>query len=174
MPILRFAGKAPYRRRPVNSALGFRMRRTALIAAVLAVNTAQSASHVLPRDIADVRWNVSSTVFGNFACQGQRDMAILGVSERTGYVVMVQRARKGTKPTYLTFATRGRDPGNLRLAIEDLDFESNEDIKRELEATAPGLRPSKTCKGLSLGDGESDSHHIYWDRQRKTFMSWSL
>ena len=131
------------------------MHRLAALVAVSALNSAHSAPQALPQDIADVRWNVSSTVFGDFACRGQKDMALLGVSERSGFVVMVQPARKRAKPSYLVFATRGRDSKNLRLTIEDLDFQSNEDFKREVEASAPGLQPSKTCKGLSLGDGET-------------------
>jgi hypothetical protein len=35
----------------------------------------------LPTEINDVRWNESSTVFGDFTCQGRKDIAMYGTSE---------------------------------------------------------------------------------------------
>ena len=101
-------------------------------------------------------------------------MALYGTSERSGFVVMIQPSSKGAKPSYLVFATRGREPKNIRLAAESLDFTNDVEFKQEVIAVAPGLRPSKTCQGLALGDGETDAHHIYWNRDKKAFESWSL
>ena len=134
----------------------------------------RSIPEPLPVEIADVRWNVSSTVFGDFTCRGQQDMAMYGTSDTSGFVVMIQPAPKRAKPSYMIFATRGRDPKSLRLKVESLDFDRDHDFKKELEEAAPGLVPSKSCKGLSFGNGETDSHHIYWHRARKVFSSWSL
>ncbi len=128
----------------------------------------------LPKEINDVRWNVSSTVFGDFTCQGRKDIAMYGISEKSGFVVMIQSAQKNTKPSYLVFSTRDRDPKNLRLIVESLDFGNDAAFKEELKYSAPDLQPSKTCKGLGLGDGETDAQHIYWNRSRKRFESWSL
>jgi hypothetical protein len=122
---------------------------------------------------ADVRWNVSSTVFGDFTCRGQNDMAMFGTSERSGFVVMIQPARKGARTDYLLFAARGRDSKNMHLKIESLDFDGNAGFKNEVSSVPPDLVPSRTCKGLSLGDGETDSHHIYWNRAKRVFQSWS-
>lgn len=101
-------------------------------------------------------------------------MAMHGTSDKSGFVVMIQPARRGAKASYLVFATRGREPKNLQLKIESLDFDNDREFKKEIAVAAPGLVPSKTCKGLSLGDGETDSHHIFWNRQKKTLQSWSL
>ena len=149
-----------------------RFAATAFISVFAAL--AHATPQPLPKEIADVRWSVSSTVFGNFSCGGQRDMAIYGTSERSGFVVMIQPSRKGTKPSYLIFATRGREPKNISLSVESLDFDDDIAFKQEVSAAAPGLRPSKTCKGLALGDVETDAHHIYWNRGKKAFQSWSL
>lgn len=144
-------------------------------AALVATSVVCAHAHTtLPREISDVSWNARSTVFGNFTCRGQQDLARFGVSEKSGFVVMVQPARKGAKPSYLVFATRGRDPKNLRLEVESLDFADDEAFKQEIKAAAPGLQPSRTCKGLSFGDGETDAHHIFWDRRQRVFHSWSL
>ena len=145
-----------------------------LLATSAACAVAQASPQPLPAEIADVRWNVSSTVFGDFTCRGKNDMAMHGASDKSGFVVMIQPARKRAKASYLVFATRGRDPKNLQLKIESLDFDNDKEFKKEVAGAAPGLVPSKTCKGLSLGDGETDSHHIFWNRGKKTFQSWSL
>lgn len=146
----------------------------ALLATSAGHVVAQALPQPLPARIADVRWNAGSTVFGDFTCQGQQDMAMYGTSESSGFVVMIRPAAKNAKPSYMIFATRGRDPKSLQLKVESLDFDRDQDFKKELEAAAPGLVSSKSCKGLSFGDGETDSHHIYWHREEKAFRSWSL
>jgi len=143
-----------------------------LLSAFVVLSNATPQS--LPKEIDDVRWNVSSTVFGDFACRGHRDTALYGTSEKSGFVVMIQPSDKGAKTSYLVFATRNREPKNIRLTVESLDFSNDVAFNREVAALAPGLQPSKTCNGLALGDGETDAHHIYWNRAKKAFQSWSL
>jgi hypothetical protein len=38
----------------------------------------------------------------------------------------------------------------------------------------PGFQQSKTCKGLNLSDGETDSAHIYWNHKALRFGEWQL
>ena len=149
-----------------------RFAATVLISAFSAL--AHATPQPLPNEISDVRWSVSSTVFGDFTCRRQRDMALYGTSEKSGFVVMIQPSRKGAKPNYLVFPTRGRESKNIRLTVETLDFNDDVAFKQEVIAAAPGLQPSKTCQGLALGDGETDANHIYWNRAKKVFQSWSL
>jgi hypothetical protein len=149
-----------------------RLATAALVSAIGAL--AHATPQPLPTEIVDVRWIVGSTVFGDFTCRGLRDMARFGTSKRSGFVVMVQPSHKKAKPSYLVFATRGRKPQNIRLAVESLDFNDDAAFKQEVAESAPGLRPSTTCQGLSLGDGETDAHHIYWNTGKKAFESWSL
>ena len=151
------------------------MHRLAVAVLILAFTALGYAMpQPLPKELADVRWSVNSTVFGDFTCRGQRDMALYGTSESSGFVVMIQPSRKGAKPSYLVFATRGREPKNVRLAAEGLDFADDVAFKKEVTFVAPGLQSSKTCQGLTLGDGETDAHHIYWNRDKKAFQAWSL
>jgi hypothetical protein len=149
-------------------------RFSAAVLTLVFAALAHAAPHPLPKEIADVHWRVSSTVFGDFSCRGQRDMAVFGTSEKSGFVVMIQPSRKGAKPSYLIFATRSREPKDVRLAVESLDFNDDVAFREEVSAVAPDLRPSKTCQGLALGDGETDANHIYWNRGKRAFESWSL
>lgn len=59
------------------------------------------------------------------------------------------------------------------LSKEDLDFEVAE-LESEVGELPEGLQPSKTCFGLNLSDGKTDSAHIFWDRKTGRLESWSL
>ena len=146
------------------------------IATLCALGCAKAQTTVpsLPNEIGDVRWNASSTVYGDFVCEGQHDMALFGESDKSGFVVMLRPAHKEEKTSYLVFPTRGRDPKNLRLTVESLDFADNKAFVQEIKSIAPSLQDSKTCKGIALGDGETDANHIYWNRGEKVFQWWSL
>ena len=146
----------------------------AMVVALPGLLEAHAAPQRLPAEFSDVRWHVGSTVFGDFTCRGRQDMAIFGVSEKSGFVVVVHPNGKTGKPSYASFATRGRDPLNMRLTVESLELSTDEASKGEQEYLPPDLTPSKTCKGLALGDGETDSHHIYWSRSKRALRSWSL
>jgi hypothetical protein len=66
-----------------------------------------------------------------------------------------------------------RDPATTTLAAESLDLDLDR-LRVEIGIVPPGLRPSKTCKGLNLSDGKVDSAHIYWNHEAARFAAWSL
>lgn len=57
-----------------------------------------------------------------------------------------------------------------RLEIEDMDY----DLIEAFGENPEGFRQSKTCKGLSLMDGECDSMHIFWNHDTKHIDWWRL
>ena len=146
----------------------------ALLLVSLAAARVQAAPQPLPDEVSDVQWHVATTIFGDFTCRGLQDVAMFGVSEKSGFVVVVQPRGKASKASYLSFASRGRDPANMRLTAESLDLSNDEESKRQQEYLPRDLKASKTCKGLAFGDGETDSHHIYWSRDKKVLRAWSL
>jgi len=65
---------------------------------------------------------------------------------------------------------RRRHAETAELTVEDLDYDPKQDIGYELD----GFHTSKSCKGLNLGDGFTDSAHIYWNRKAHRFEDWTL
>ena len=108
-------------------------------------------------------------VKGDFTCQGRLQPAILGVDE-VDIVIAVFINGLGVKPEMLRYSARVRRAETAKLKTEGLDF----DPQRELGQALPGMRRSKTCRGLNLSDGDSDSAHIYWNHDAREFNEWSL
>jgi hypothetical protein len=70
----------------------------------------------------------------------------------------------------LRYSAKARDPKTAELTVEGLDYDPNQDIGYELE----GFQRSKSCKGLNLADGLTDSAHIYWNLKAHRFDDWTL
>ena len=118
--------------------------------------------------IAGVAWQRPSVVSGNFSCHGRKEQAILGVSA-SEIVVAVFVNGLGSRPDLLRYSGNARNPKTAELKIEDLDYDPKEEIGSELD----GFRRSKSCKGLNLSDGETDSAHIYWNHKSQRFADWT-
>jgi hypothetical protein len=71
------------------------------------------------------------------------------------------------RPEILRYSAKAR---RAELTVEDLDYDPKQDIGYELD----GFQRSKSCKGLNLGDGFTDSAHIYWNRKSHRFEDWTL
>jgi hypothetical protein len=152
------------------------MRRlvlSVLMASFWAYAEASTSSPML-EEITGVRWNVTSTVFGDFTCSGKKDIAMYGTSEKSGYVVMIQPAKKGAKPSYLVFPDQRPDPSSIEFIVESLDVARDKALQKELRFAAPTFRSSKKCKGLLFRVGDTDAKHIFWDRRARAFKWWSL
>lgn len=117
--------------------------------------------------VPGVHWRAESVIVGNFSCRDRTETAILGTSE-SEIVVAVFLDGLNRKPKILRYSTKVRNAAFATLEIESLDF----DREKELGYALPGFRRSKTCKGLNLSDGRSDSAHIYWNYESRRFDDW--
>ncbi|HEY0857885.1 MAG TPA: hypothetical protein VGE16_12550 [Albitalea sp.] len=110
-------------------------------------------------------------VTGDFSCRGRHEYALLGTS--TSEVAVVVFAAEQAAPIgVLRFALANRGPASTVLSREDLDF-APADFERDVGPVPEGLLPSRTCLGLSVGDGRGAATHIYWNRHAKRFATWT-
>jgi len=119
--------------------------------------------------VTAVTWRRDSALAGNFTCAGRTEQAILGVS-KTEIVIAVFAHGLGMRPEVLRYSTESRNPTTVKLGSESLDY----DPKQEIGYSPDGFRRSRTCKGLNLSDGETDSAHIYWNEKLHRFDDWTL
>lgn len=138
----------------------------AVLAQENAVQTA--AARFLP----GTNWKANSVITGDFTCRGRQEFAILGTSKRHLVVAIFAETLK-KPPEVLRFSATARDPTTSELTIEDGDFDL-EEFQNVVGYIPDGMRPSKTCKGLNLSDGNVDSAHIYWNHDAKQFSDWVL
>jgi hypothetical protein len=119
--------------------------------------------------VPGVAWQRRSIVSGNFSCHGRAEQAILGVSS-SEIVIAVFVKGLDSRPEVLRYSGKARNPKTAELKIEDLDYDPKEMIGSDLD----GFRRSKSCKGLNLSDGDTDSAHIYWNHKSQQFEDWTL
>ncbi|HUI54152.1 MAG TPA: hypothetical protein VLY04_04225 [Bryobacteraceae bacterium] len=119
--------------------------------------------------VPGITWQARSVVSGNFTCRGRKEQAILGVSA-SEILVAVFVTGTNAPPELLRYSAKARNPKTAELAVEDLDYDPKQDIGYEPD----GFQRSKSCKGLNLGDGLTDSAHIYWNRKSHRFEDWTL
>ena len=119
------------------------------------------------RYVPGVSWRADSVVSGDFSCRSRAEQAILGTN-RTELVVAVFLNGTNRRPQVLRYSAKVRNPSSTTLEAEDLDYDPKEDVGYVL----PGFRRSKTCKGLKLNDGRTDSPHIYWNHNSHRFEDW--
>ena len=130
--------------------------------------TLKAAAKFMP----EVHWKTGSALMGDFACHRQIDHALVGV-DATNIIVAVFLGTLSKPPQVLRFSKTARSPETAKLTLEDGDFDPKQ-FERELGYLPDGMRPSKTCKGLALSDGEVDAAHIYWNHNAKVFSAWVL
>lgn len=133
---------------------------------------ADSVPAAAKRFFPGIKWKPASVVVGDFSCQGRIEQAILGTT-KTEIVVAVFIGSLARAPKLLRFSAASRDPATSELTIEDGDFDPAQ-FEREIGYIPDGMRPSKTCKGLNLSDGNVDAAHIYWNHNDKQFTAWVL
>ena len=139
------------------------------IAQVLLAQAPASVERAATKYVAGVAWRRHSIVSGNFTCQGRKEQAILGVS-KSEIVIAVFVNGFDARPEVLRYSGKARNPKTAKLEIEDLDYDPKEMIGGDLD----GFRRSKSCKGLNLSDGGTDSAHIYWSHKSRRFEDWTL
>lgn len=119
--------------------------------------------------VAKVAWRRDSALAGNFTCSGRWEQAILGVS-KTEIVITIFVHGLNMRPEVLRYSAGNRNPMTVKLETESLDYEP----KEALGYHPDGFRRSRSCKGLSLSDGETDSAHIFWNEKLHKFDDWTL
>ena len=128
-------------------------------------SVAKAATKRLP----GVAWQRRSIVSGDFTCRGRKEQAILGV-DASEILIAVFVNGLDSWPEVLRYSAKARNPKTAELTIEDLDYDPKEMIGSDLY----GFRRSKSCKGLNLSDGDTDSAHIYWNYKTLRFEDWTL
>jgi hypothetical protein len=119
--------------------------------------------------VPGVAWLTRSVVTGDFTCRRRGEQAILGTNESEIVIAVFVNGIKA-RPEVLRYSAKARNAKTAELTIEDLDYDPKQDLGYEL----PGFRRSKSCKGLNLGDGLTDSAHIYWNHVSHRFEVWTL
>lgn len=127
---------------------------------------ARAASSAAP----DVSWRVDSDLMAELTCQGRTQHAVMGAA-RNEIAVAVFQDGIGSKPVVLRFPLGKRDVKAIRLSTEKMDYKPD-DFADTLGEVPEGLRTSKSCKGLVLGDGGPESVHIYWNHVRGQLYAW--
>jgi hypothetical protein len=117
--------------------------------------------------VPGVIWREHSVITGDFSCRGRKERAILGTSA-SEIVVAVFLDGTNQRPQLLRYSAEGRNPSRTVLKSEDLDY----DPKEEIGTVLPGFQRSKSCQGLNLSDGQTDSTHIYWNHDSHQFDNW--
>ena len=146
---------------------------TALLNALQIVSADEGAlrqaahSHCL-----DAQWKLNQAITADVACDGKRDVVLLGSTEHE-VIILVFRSGLKKKPDAILFQTSRVAKETVSLTTESLDVDDT-DFKQMLGETPEGFRRSKICKGLRLSDGQKDALHVYWHRKRHELSAWSL
>jgi hypothetical protein len=135
-----------------------------LLGAVEAPSLTVAASKFVP----GVTWRSQSALTADFSCRGRREQAILGVTPKD-IVIAVFLHGTAAPPEVLRYSAAVRDPNEVKLTIESLNYDPKDTDASE----HPGLRHSRTCKGLNLSDEKIDSAHIYWNHDARRFSDWT-
>jgi hypothetical protein len=130
-----------------------------------------SAEAAAAQFVNGVTWRKES-VAGDFSCRGKLERAILGTNKALIVVAIFLRGLD-KPPEVLRYSASVRNAATAVLTVESMDFDPKE-FERKVGHIPSGMRPSKTCKGLNMSDGEIDSAHIYWDHDAKRFSDWVL
>jgi hypothetical protein len=140
-----------------------------LIAVLLQLTGAQKLEVVAAANkyVSGVTWQQDSIAIGDFTCAGHKEQAILGVRQSETVVAIFLN---GTASQPQIIRNSKYDPKAVKLKIEALDYDPKDIIDGEPE----GFQKSKTCIGMTIGDGDRDSLHIYWNHKSRKFDSWSL
>jgi hypothetical protein len=149
----------------------------ALCSTALAGHSFATPNGLSPMDAAqhfrpDVSWRAGSVLTADVDCDGRKDYVLLGAAAHE-VVVALFRAGLGKAPDTVAFPIARFEPSFLRLDLERLDV-TDAQFKEMLGERPEGYVRSSRCFGLSLGDGERDSVHLYWYKARREFGAWSL
>jgi hypothetical protein len=121
------------------------------------VQVFNAANKIMP----GVSWKADAIVVADITCRGKMEHAIIGIvhSQATRPYIMLAVFADGLSGQPELFVDSIHNPELGKLKLESLDYDPKEEIGQSLR----GFQRSKTCQGLNLGDGETDSFHIFWN-----------
>lgn len=135
-------------------------------AAISAANTIANAP-----GRQDVKWDKATVLEGDFNDDRQNDFAMIGYVGRQVVIGMLISTLKNGTPKVQTMqfdiypneqASKSKAP-----AIFELETLTCGDEDRYA-----GCRPSKKAKSIALGDGDSDTYHLYWHAKTNMMQGW--
>lgn len=122
---------------------------------------------------SSVTWEPQSVLVADIDCDGKADSAFVGRSPGRVAVALIRAG--SAAPDVISFGTHGAavedevGSSDAKLTLESLDYDP-----RDATGDIDGFQRSKVCKGLNLGDGESDSMHLFWNHQSHRLDWWRL
>jgi hypothetical protein len=124
--------------------------------------------------LSSICFGAEPKVVGDINCDGKPDSAEIIKSSNT--VTLRAILNDGTKTNELSF---GLGQPNRQDALCGLNptlkkEKLAEDLSDGLGQNPPGYKPSPSCIGLNIDDGDCDSIHIYWNHQTKKLDWWRL
>ncbi len=122
---------------------------------------------------SSVTWEPASLLIADIDCDGKPDSIFVGRSPVRVAVGLIRAA--DLAPDVISFGVHGGihedevGSNDAQLALESLDYDP-----RDMIGEIDGFQRSNVCKGLNLGDGESDSMHLFWNHKSHQLDWWRL
>lgn len=122
---------------------------------------------------ASVTWEPRSVLVADVDCDGKPDSAFVGRSAVRVAVGLIRGG--GLAPDVISFGVHGAaredevGSSDAKLILESLGYDP-----RDMIGDIAGFQRSTVCKGLNLGDGESDSMHLFWNHTSHHLDWWRL
>jgi hypothetical protein len=134
--------------------------------------TERTAAALLTKASPGVHWDVDSAVVADIDCDDSADTAAVGRKADEVRVGLVRGAEPSTAQVLAFAVSTGEQQAvcsvDVTLEVETMDKDLGDD---EMDPPA-GYQRSATCQGLTLGDGNCDSIHLYWNHDSKQLDWW--
>ncbi len=136
-----------------------------LAACAPAPGNARAAVSLLEAADSAVAWSADSAIIGDIDCDGLPDTALLGhgrADVRVGIVFGMTKPPSITTIEIAPSVQTALPTANVRLVVDDMDYDPT-NVAEGGPGPLEGFRRSKSCVGLNLSDGDTDSMHMYWN-----------
>lgn len=136
-----------------------------------------NAISVLKSAEPDVMWETGSQVVADINCDGKDDVSMIGKTKDQFIIATVLGPiNSGSSVSFVRLRGYGNrqyqdsvSEPNPKLTKEMLDYDPT-----GMVGDLPGFLQSKTCTGLNLSSGETDSFHFYWNHASSQLEWWRL
>jgi hypothetical protein len=137
----------------------------------LALADDQALLHAANRAFPGAVWADGAAVHADIDCDGQQDVAMVGISKNE-VIVAVFRGGRALRPEALTYPALRFEGSTPQLQAEPLDV-SDKTFRSTLGARPDGYHRSTTCMGLRLSGGDGAAVHIFWHHHKRELAAWS-